>query len=250
MLPNDVAGNPGDRIYNHSMPRRHREVMKELISEIVCGDRPEGTMLPRETDLAEEHEISRGVARETVRALEERGLVSVRHGIGATINGPGHWDTFDPDVIEAMLESGQRGSFLKQQIELWHVLMEAAAGFAAERASTTSATHIWDAFVRLERYANEEPSLMMTRRRFRDAEGAFYGELLDATGNPALRAHVEKVKSALSMAGYVLPAPPDEWGRAEYRRLAGAIASSDPSGASESMRALLAQGSDQVTASG
>lgn len=221
--------------------------MRELISEIISGDRSQGTMLPREADLAEEHDISRGVARETIRALEERGLVSVKHGIGATINSPEHWDTFDPDVVEAMLDSSRRGIFLQQQVELWHVLMEAAAGFAAERASTDSATRIWDAFVQLERQADEQPS-RIALRRFRDAERAFEGELLDATGNPALRAHVEKVKSALAIAGHVLTAPPDEWGRAEYRRLAGAIASTDPSGARESMRALLAQGSDHVRA--
>jgi hypothetical protein len=54
------------------------------------------------------------------------------------------------------------------------------------------------------------------------------------------------VKCALSIAGHMLPAPPDEWGGAEYRGLAGAIASADPHGARESMRALPAQGSDGV----
>jgi DNA-binding FadR family transcriptional regulator len=228
------------------MPRLHREVMKELVSEIVSGDRAQGEMLPREADIATDHSISRGVARETIRALEERGLVSVRHGLGATINGPECWDIFDPDVVEAMLNTGSGSSFLQQQVELWHVLMEAAAGFAAERASTTSASHIWDAFVRLEGQANAEPD-RVARKRFRNAEADFYRELLDATGNPALRAHVEKVKSALSVAGHVLPAPPDEWGSAEYRRLAGAVASGDPAGARESMRALLAQGPDRAT---
>jgi DNA-binding FadR family transcriptional regulator len=227
------------------MARRHREIMAEMIAEIISGDRARGTMLPREADLAEEHEISRGVARETVRALEERGLVSVKHGIGATINGSERWDIFDDDVVEAMLESGQRDNVLRQQVELWHVLMEAAAGFAAERASTKSASRILEAFVRLENQANEDPG-RIALKRFREAEDDFYGELLEATGNSALRAHVEKVKCALSIAGHMLPAPPDEWGGAEYRGLAGAIASADPHGARESMRALLAQGSDGV----
>jgi DNA-binding FadR family transcriptional regulator len=177
--------------------------------------------------------------------LEERGLVSVKHGIGATINGPERWDIFDDDVVEAMLDSGQRDNVLQQQVELWHVLMEAAAGFAAERASTKNASRIWEAFVRLENQANEDPG-RIALKRFREAEDDFYGELLEATGNSALRAHVEKVKCALSIAGHMLPAPPDEWGGTEYRGLAGAIASADPHGARESMRALLAQGSDAV----
>jgi hypothetical protein len=70
----------------------------------------------------------------------------------------------------------------------------------------------------------------MALKRFRETEDDFYGELLKVTGNSALRAHVEKVKCALSVPGHMLPAPPDKWGGAEYRGLAGAIASADPHG--------------------
>ena len=38
-------------------------------------------MLPREVDLAAEFGVSRGVARECIRAMEERGLVLAFHGI-------------------------------------------------------------------------------------------------------------------------------------------------------------------------
>jgi GntR family transcriptional repressor for pyruvate dehydrogenase complex len=54
--------------------------MNSLTSEIVSGERPPGEMLPREVDLAAEFNVSRGVARETIRAMEERGLISVKHG--------------------------------------------------------------------------------------------------------------------------------------------------------------------------
>jgi DNA-binding FadR family transcriptional regulator len=85
------------------MARKHRDVMRVLTSEIVAGARLAGEMLPREVDLAEEFDVSRGVARETIRAMEERGLISVKHGKGATVNGPQAWDVFDPDVLAATL---------------------------------------------------------------------------------------------------------------------------------------------------
>jgi DNA-binding FadR family transcriptional regulator len=42
------------------MARKHRDVMRILIAEIVSGTRPAGDMLPREVDLAAEFEVSRG----------------------------------------------------------------------------------------------------------------------------------------------------------------------------------------------
>jgi len=69
------------------MARRHRDVLRVLIADIVGGVREEGEQLPRETDLVEEFGVSRGVVRECIRALEERHLVSVKHGKGAKTDG-------------------------------------------------------------------------------------------------------------------------------------------------------------------
>jgi DNA-binding FadR family transcriptional regulator len=45
------------------MARKHRDVMRILIADVVSGTRGAGEMLPREVDLAEEFDVSRGVAR-------------------------------------------------------------------------------------------------------------------------------------------------------------------------------------------
>ncbi|HEX7290418.1 MAG TPA: GntR family transcriptional regulator, partial [Conexibacter sp.] len=74
------------------MARLHRDVMRILITDIVDGSRPAGELLPREVDLAEQFDVSRGVARETIRALEERGLVAVKHGKGATVRDADAWN--------------------------------------------------------------------------------------------------------------------------------------------------------------
>ena len=51
--------------------------MRILIGDIASGALGPGEQLPRETDLAAQFGVSRGVARECIRGLEERGLVSV-----------------------------------------------------------------------------------------------------------------------------------------------------------------------------
>jgi DNA-binding FadR family transcriptional regulator len=59
--------------------------MAELIARVAAGAYPAGAMLPKEELLAAELDVSRGVVRECIRALEERGVVRVRHGRGATV---------------------------------------------------------------------------------------------------------------------------------------------------------------------
>ena len=77
--------------------------MRVLIGEIASGRWPEGELLPRELDLAARFDVSRNVARECIRGLEERRMVSVRHGRGARVRPEHEWDRFDPDVLATLL---------------------------------------------------------------------------------------------------------------------------------------------------
>src|SRR5215208_6780865 len=72
--------------------RVHREKMEMLLDRVVAGEFAVSEMLPREVDLAAELAVSRGIAREVVRALEERGVASVRHGSGATLMPLAEWN--------------------------------------------------------------------------------------------------------------------------------------------------------------
>jgi DNA-binding FadR family transcriptional regulator len=58
------------------MARLHRERMRWVLDRVLAGEFPEGALLPREVDLAERFGVSRGVTREVIRALEERGSVT------------------------------------------------------------------------------------------------------------------------------------------------------------------------------
>ena len=77
--------------------------MLEFVDAIVSGRLAPGSRLPRETALTEEHDVSRGVVRESMRALEERGLVTVKHGGHTVVNPREAWDLFDADVITVSL---------------------------------------------------------------------------------------------------------------------------------------------------
>src|SRR5215211_133001 len=87
------------------MSRLHRTLLRVLVADIVSGALPAGERLPTEIELAQRFGVSRGVARESLRGLEERGLVNVKHGSGATVLPSTDWDMFNPDVIAAVVEA-------------------------------------------------------------------------------------------------------------------------------------------------
>jgi DNA-binding FadR family transcriptional regulator len=219
------------------MARKHRDVMRILTVDIVSGARPVGEMLPREVDLAAEFDVSRGVARETIRAMEERGLIAVKHGRGATVNGPEEWDVFDPDVLAATLDSERRGDVLAQYLECRRVLEVEAAGLAAQRATRQHVRALEKAFARMEESAKRPPS-QAAERLFHEADIAFHQTLVAATGNRALGGLIERIHSALLLARFPLARPQYRQERAlpEHRRILMAIDAGDPEEARAAMR--------------
>jgi len=219
------------------MARKHRDVMRVLTTDIVSGVRPTGAMLPKETDLAAEFDVSRGVARETIRAMEERGLISVKHGKGATVNGPQDWDLFDPDVLAATLDSERSADVLAQYLECRRVLEVEAAGLAAERAAKKDLQRMSQALARMEESSARPPS-QAAEELFHEADVAFHQALIAATGNRALGGLVDRLHSALLLARYPLARPQYREERAlpEHRRILAAVSSGDPDEARQAMR--------------
>jgi DNA-binding FadR family transcriptional regulator len=218
------------------MARKHRDVMRLLIADIVSGVRPAGEMLPREVDLAAEFAVSRGVARETIRAMEERGLISVKHGRGATVNEPADWDVFDPDVLAAILESERGSEVLGEYLECRRMLEVEAAGLAAERAAKRDVQRLAAAMARMEESAARPPG-QAAEERFHEADIAFHQALIAATGNRALGGLVERIHSALLLARFPLARPDyrEEIALPEHRRILAAVTAGDSAGARQAM---------------
>ena len=210
--------------------------MQVLVTEIVDGSRPEGSMLPKEVDLALRFDVSRGVARETIRALEERGLISVRHGRGATVSPSDEWDLFDPEVLAATLESDRGREVLRQYLECRQILEVEAAGIAAMRAKKKDVASLRGAFERIEECV-ARPHSRAVEELFHEADVQFHQTLIRATGNQALGALVDRIHSALVLARFPLARPEYREERAlpEHRRILDAIAAGDEAEARAAM---------------
>jgi DNA-binding FadR family transcriptional regulator len=222
------------------MARLHRDVMKSFIAGIVSGAVPTGDWLPRETDIADDYRISRGVVREVIRGLEERGLVEVRHGRGAQVTPPSRWDMFDVDVLAAHLAGPRRKDVLRDYLECRRLLEIEASALAAERAGPAAKEPLTQALARMRKSA-ELPASPSAEELFHQADLAFHRAIIDATGNSALGGLVERIHAALLTARYPLARPEYRLERAlpEHERIAQAIVAGDPDAAREAMSAHL-----------
>jgi GntR family transcriptional repressor for pyruvate dehydrogenase complex len=222
------------------MPRLHQDVMRVLIADIVTGQRAAGEKLPREADVALQFGVSRGVARECLRAMEERGLITVRHGRGSTVRGADAWDVFDPDVLAALLDSDRAPMVLSQYVECRRILELEAAGLAARRARPEDLEAMADALTRMEASTRRRPS-RAAEGLFHEADLAFHAALIAATGNRALGVLVARIHGGLLAARYPLARPQYRTERAlpEHRRILTAIARGDADEARAAMAAHL-----------
>lgn len=220
------------------MSRLHRTLLRVLVADIVSGALAAGERLPTEIDLAQRFGVSRGVARESLRSLEERGLVTVKHGSGATVLPSTDWDMFNPDVISAVLESDKSAELLGDYLECRRLLEIEAAGLAAERATGTHLVALSEALDRMTMAAVEAPGSPAAEDVFHEADVGFHRAVIHATGNQALGRMTEPVHRALAAARRPLARPEHRLERSlpEHRRILAAIAARDPDAARDAMR--------------
>jgi DNA-binding FadR family transcriptional regulator len=210
------------------MARLHREKMRWLLGEIVAGEYEPGELLPPEVVLAERLGVSRGVVREVMRALEERGVVSVRHGSGATVAVVADWNVLDPAVLSAVLAGPDGRTILLELHECRALLEVGAAGLAARRATEGQLAVIEAACERLVAARSREHAARGA------AELALHRSVLAAAGNLRMAAMLRPVFEGLEPAAEVLGRRAGT--REEHRRIVRAIVARDAEAAELAMR--------------
>ena len=220
------------------MSRRNRGPLEELIGEIVGGLRTPGDALPREAALAEQFGVSRGITREVMRALEERGLVNVKHGIGSTVAPRDMWDSLDPLVLAAILASDRGPVVLMEFLETRRIIEVEAAGLAAERASDEDLAGLDAAFAVLEDAAARAAVNPAAEARYLEADVNFHQVVMGITHNAVLCSLIGRIHAAL-LEVRAPTARPDLRARRtlpEHAKIRDAIRARDPGAARRAMR--------------
>jgi GntR family transcriptional repressor for pyruvate dehydrogenase complex len=75
------------------------QISRQLISSIAQAHYKAGDRLPPERELASMFNVSRGVVREALASLMDKGILTVRQGRATTVSGLEEWSTLDGQVL-------------------------------------------------------------------------------------------------------------------------------------------------------
>lgn len=150
-------------------------VARDIVSEVVTEDLPAGTVLGSESEMMEQHGVSRGSLRESLRILEVLGFVQMKPGPrgGPILIVP---DSRQFSTI-ATLYYQRIDATYRQLLETRLTLEPAAAAMAARRRSP-------DHIERLQRYISQSRIVDLTdNRQFRTVGQDFHDLLAEIADN-------------------------------------------------------------------
>ena len=216
--------------------------MRVLMGDVISGRYGEGERLPKENDLTERFRTSRGTIREAVRALEERGLIKVTHGVGAVVQPSEHWDILDADVLDITLATARSNQVLGDFLETRRILETEAVALAAERGSEEQLNNIKESFNRLEEAAKAAVMNPLAEADYLRTDAAFHAAIFKATGNVVLGKMLEPLQKALQTAIRPLARPDHRIMRSlpEHERIMKTVTNRDVEGARTAMAEHLA----------
>lgn len=150
-------------------------VARDIVSEVVTGDLSTGTVLGSEPEMMEQHRVSRGSLRESLRILEVLGFIQMKPG---PRGGP---ILIEPDSRQfstiATLYYQRINATYRQLLETRLTLEPAAAAMAARRRTPEHAA-------RLKTYVSRSRTVDLTDdRHFRTVGQDFHDLLVEMADN-------------------------------------------------------------------
>lgn len=208
--------------------RLSEHVTQQLVDEIVGGRWPAFKSLPTERELARRFGVSVPVVRESMHALSAKGLVRVRHGVGAFVTASHEWNSSEP---LSFLMRHERSTLLSVH-EVRTTLEMEIAPLAAVRASEEQIAGLAAALDDMVRYRDD-----LAQHCAADLD--FHLRLARATGNPMFAVVLQPI-SALMQEGILCGGgrpEPRLRGIREHRTIYESVRRHDPSAAREAMAA-------------
>ncbi|MER2622813.1 MULTISPECIES: FadR/GntR family transcriptional regulator [Pseudomonadota] len=166
-------------------PSLFSHTLNQLGRQIVSGRFGESGVIPPEPKLCEQLGASRGVVREVLRVLSQKGLISAQPKIGIRVEPEHHWNVMDIDVLNWLWEFGPRTNYVREFLEFRLIFEPAAASAAAKNATEADRREILE----LYRILAEESDRISDRssdERAQDADLQFHLAVFRASRNRLL----------------------------------------------------------------
>ncbi|MEN0083216.1 MAG: FCD domain-containing protein [Leifsonia sp.] len=150
--------------------------MHEIADSIVSGRYAVGEALPPEAPLGLHFRVSRTIIRESMKRLQEKGLVAIQQGRGTLVRPRSEWNVLDPLVLSVIIAHDEENHTLDELTLIRASLEGLMAGQAAD--ATTAAEHA-ELAAALERMKDAAAEYS----RFRDADADFHRLVMKQSGN-------------------------------------------------------------------
>ena len=206
------------------------QVTRILAGRIVNGDLG---LPPTEQDICDEFGVSKTTAREVIRALAGRGLVTVRHGRRMEVRPVSEWNHLDPLLLELNHDAEGVRRTLGDLHDLRMLLEPEIAARAALMATDEQLERMRRTVERMEELEDEPDAYL-------EFDVDFHSELAGATGNVVLAFVLDSVRELLRVSRRVtnLNGKIPDATRA-HRRIYEALLAREPETARQAMRAHL-----------
>lgn len=153
--------------------------------QIVSGHFGADGVIPPEAKLCEQFGASRGVLREVLRVLGDKGLVSAQPKVGIRIQPESNWNLMDTDVLDWLWEYGARNEYLREFLEFRLTVEPAAAQAAALNATEEERREIGSLCDRLQ-VESERIEDRASDERAQDVDLQFHMAIFRASRNRML----------------------------------------------------------------
>lgn len=213
-------------------------VLNQLGRDIVSGTLEEGTTFTL-FDLGQRFTISRTVAREAMRALEQLGLVASSRRVGITVQPRSQWYSLDQAIIDWRLDTeSELRDQLRSLAEFRIGVEPVAARLAAQHATRTERSRLLQIGMELRELGMSGHG---ASEEFLELDVAFHSLLLRASGNDMFAALVPSVTAMLKgrTAHGLQPTTPDPRSLECHVELAQAVKAGNGDSAKAYMEELL-----------
>jgi DNA-binding FadR family transcriptional regulator len=207
-------------------------VVHDLVSAIVTGEVAPGESLPPEGDLSAHFGVSRTVIRESVKRIEEKGLVTVVQGRGTQAQPSTSWNILDPVVLSALVENDSSLGVLDELSTVRSALEGSMSAEVASRRSDDDLEQLRAAYALMSATIDDEDA-------YNQADFDFHSLVMTLSGN-RLAENITKILFQRARASQRFTgSPTGEMFRqtlVEHGRVLDAIEAGDPAGAEAAMR--------------
>ena len=178
-------------------------VVEEMLTRIISGAAPVGSVLPREADLVSMFGVSRTVIREAIQALEQRGITRSRRGSGTIVRPRRDWGLIDPDVLRISIRYDNGLDLHEEMVHLRVHLEGPMAGDAASRVSDHQRSELTDRLAQLD-------GLVSKPAEYFDADFKLHLDIMRLSGNRLAGDVIRTIHEQVHDVYKVLPTPRSE----------------------------------------